>query len=132
MEDLLYDEIDSVMHKIHECELNSEPAPIAELYFAYTVSNPFARTYKETTKFTQGDVISRHLFGTSINLVSAPDYIERSEQMRAFTKGIWFAIHVKFVRYLFIAMPRWIMALLSDEFVRLHLVCHNPQLLIRI
>ena len=57
-----------------------------------------------------------------MGLISSPDFIERSEQMRAFTKGIWVAIHFKFIRYAFIAMPRWIMGLLSDEFVKMHIV----------
>ena len=65
----------------------------------------------------QGDVISSYLCGKSLGMLQAPDFIQRAEEMRAFTKGAWVAIHFQFIRNTLLAMPRWITALLNDTWV---------------
>ncbi len=67
---------------------------------------------------SKGDIISRYLFGKSLGLVSSDDFIERAEQMRSFTKGIWIAIHFQFIRNIMLALPRWFMAYLSNAWVK--------------
>ncbi|XDG09714.1 hypothetical protein ABKA04_009329 [Annulohypoxylon sp. FPYF3050] len=101
MEDGLYNELELVFDKIKGCENRGEEVPIMELYFCYT-----------------GDIISRYLFGESLGLVTSPNFIERAEQMRSFTKGIWIAIHFQFIRYTLLALPRWIISHLSDAWVK--------------
>ncbi|KAI1442050.1 cytochrome P450 [Annulohypoxylon stygium] len=101
MEDGLYDELELVFDKIKGYEKRGEEVPIMELYFCYT-----------------GDIISRYLFGESLGLVTSPNFIERAEQMRSFTKGIWIAIHFQFIRYTLLALPRWVISHLSDAWVK--------------
>ena len=80
----------------------------------------------------QGDIISRYLFGQSLGLVTSPDFIQRAEQMRSFTKGIWVAVHFQFLRNMMLALPRRLMAFLSDEWVKVlwvrssRLLCGTP------
>ncbi|KAI3329671.1 cytochrome P450 [Ustulina deusta] len=101
MEDGLYEELELVFDKIRHYEKRGQEVPIMELYFCYT-----------------GDIISRYLFGKSLGLVSSDDFIERAEQMRSFTKGIWIAIHFQFIRNIMLALPRWFMAYLSNAWVK--------------
>ncbi|MCJ1239560.1 hypothetical protein MMC14_007558 [Varicellaria rhodocarpa] len=101
MEDGLYNELEQVLDKISEYGRRGEDVPISELYFCYT-----------------GDIISRYLFGKSLDLVAAPDFIERAEQMRSFTKGIWVAIHFQFIRSTLVSMPRWLAATFLDAWVK--------------
>lgn len=44
--------------------------------------------------------------------------MERAEQMRSFTKGIWVAIHFQFIRNILLALPRWVLAFLSGAWVQ--------------
>ncbi|KUI64500.1 Trichodiene oxygenase [Cytospora mali] len=108
MEDGLYEELEMVFRKIKEYEERDEEVPIMELYFCYT-----------------GDIISRYLFGKSLGLVTSPNFIERAEEMRSFTKGIWVAIHFQFIRYTLLALPRWVVAYLSDTWVKVLLFTEN-------
>lgn len=62
----------------------------------------------------QGDIISRYLFGKSLNMIGAPDFIERAETMRSFTRGIWVAIHFQFIRKAMTSMPKWMVSMMSD------------------
>lgn len=75
----------------------------------------FTSSYLTTV---QGDIISRYLFGKSLGLVTSPDFIERAEQMRSFTKEIWVAIHFQFIRNTLLALPRWLIAYLSNAWVK--------------
>ncbi|KAJ5936910.1 cytochrome P450 [Penicillium verhagenii] len=93
MEDGFYEELELVFDRITEYEQRGEPLP--------------------------GDIISRYLFGKSLDLVSSSNFVERAEQMRSFTKGIWIAIHFQFIRNTLLALPRWILAYLSDTFVKI-------------
>ncbi|KAI1636385.1 cytochrome P450 [Biscogniauxia mediterranea] len=101
MEGVLYEELELVFARINEFAKRSEEVPIMELYFCYT-----------------GDIISRYLFGRSLGLVTSPDFKERAEQMRSFTKGIWVAIHFQFIRNFLLALPRWVLAYLSGAWVQ--------------
>ncbi|KAI0485717.1 cytochrome P450 [Xylaria cf. heliscus] len=101
MEDGMYEELELVFDKIDEYERRGEDVPIMELFFCYT-----------------GDIISRYLFGESLGLVTSPDFIERSEQLRSFTKGIWVAIHFQFIRNTLLALPRCFIAHLNNTWVK--------------
>lgn len=100
MEDKLYDELDLVFAKIREYESRGEEVPIAELLYCYT-----------------GDIISTHFLGKSLDLISAPNFVEKSEEMQSFTKGIWMAVHFSVLRYILVALPRWMLAFISGTFV---------------
>ncbi|GAB1191743.1 hypothetical protein APSETT444_000925 [Aspergillus pseudonomiae] len=100
MEDTLYDEYDKVFSKIKEYERKGEQVPIAELLYCYTA-----------------DIISSHFLGKNLDLIAAPNFIERSAEMQSFTKGIWMAVHFSFIRYILVATPRWMLAYLSGTFV---------------
>ncbi|KAJ6021661.1 cytochrome P450 [Penicillium herquei] len=89
LEDGLYEELELVFDRIKEYEQRGEPVPLIELYFCYT-----------------GDIISRYLFGKSLDLVSSPDFVER------------IAVHFQFIRNILLALPRWILVYLNHAFVK--------------
>ncbi|RWA06751.1 hypothetical protein EKO27_g8359 [Xylaria grammica] len=101
MEDGMYEELGLVFDKIDNYESRDEDVPIMELFFCYT-----------------GDIVSRYLFGESLGLVTSSDFIERSEQLRSFTKGIWIAIHFQFIRNALLALPRSFIAHLNGTWVK--------------
>ncbi|KAK4113198.1 cytochrome P450 [Canariomyces notabilis] len=108
MEDGLYEELEKVFDRIDGYEKRDEEVPISELYYCYT-----------------GDIISRYLFGKSLGLISAPDFLERAEQMRSFTRGVWISIHFQFIRDTMLAMPRWITSFLNDAWVKVLWFCED-------
>ncbi|KAK4223162.1 Trichodiene oxygenase [Podospora fimiseda] len=108
MEDGLFEELDLVFDRINNCEKEGSEVPISELFYCYT-----------------GDIISRYLFGKSLDLISSPDYLERAEQMRSFTRGVWFAIHFKWVRDLALNMPRFLGSVFNDAWVSVLWFCED-------
>ncbi|KAL7892318.1 cytochrome P450 [Trichoderma sp. SZMC 28014] len=100
MEEKLYEELDLVFAKIREYERKGEEVPIAELLYCYT-----------------GDIISTQFLGKNLDLISAPNFVERSKEMQTFTKGIWMAVHFSVLRYTLVALPRWMLAFISGTFV---------------
>lgn len=128
MEEGLYEELELVFEKIGEYEKRGEEVPIMELYFCYTVCSPDSHAPEHSCLETllliprQGDIISRYLFGKSLGLISSTNFIQRAEDMRSFTKGIWVAIHFQFIRHMLLALPRWVVARLSDGWVKVLIV----------
>ncbi|KAK3985848.1 Trichodiene oxygenase [Cladorrhinum sp. PSN332] len=108
MEDGLLEELELVFERIDKCAKEGAEVPISELFYCYT-----------------GDIISHYLFGKSLNLISSPNYLERAEQMRAFTRGVWFALHFKIVRDAALAMPRWLSAIFNDAWVSVLWFCED-------
>ncbi|TGO19736.1 hypothetical protein BPAE_0334g00030 [Botrytis paeoniae] len=108
MEDGLYEELERCFDKIDEYGRKGENVPIAELYFCYTA-----------------DIISRYLFGKSLDLISAPDFIEKAEEMRSFTKGAWVSMHFPLIRSFVLSAPRWMVAFMSDAWVKVFWFCED-------
>ncbi|KAJ8063557.1 hypothetical protein OCU04_007429 [Sclerotinia nivalis] len=108
MEDGLYEELERVFDKISEYGGKGENVPIAELYFCYT-----------------GDIISHYLFGKSLNLISAPNFIEKAEQMRSFTRGVWVSMHFPLIRSAILSAPRWVVAFMNDAWVKVFWFCED-------
>lgn len=74
---------------------------------------------------TQGDIISLYLFGKSLDLISRPDFLERAEQMRSFTKGAWFSMHFPFVRSMMLKAPHWVLAIVNNAWVNVFIFCED-------
>lgn len=105
MEDGLYEELELLFAKISEYENRGEEVPIQELYYCYT-----------------GDIISRYLFGKSLDIISAPNFIERSDEMRSFTRNIWFVIHFPWIRAALGALPK---SLVFDSWQKVIWFCED-------
>lgn len=108
MEDTIYQELERVFAKITEYAERGDAVPIAELYFCFT-----------------GDIISLYLFGQSLDLISRPDFLERAEQMRSFTKGAWFSMHFPFVRSMMLKAPHWLLAIVNNAWVNVFIFCED-------
>ena len=108
MEDGLYEELELLFAKISEYGNKGEEVPIQEMYYCYTVGFAVKAMHQKSgiDGFAQGDIISRYLFGKSLDIISAPNFIERSDEMRSFTRSIWSVIHFPWIRVVLGALPK--------------------------
>lgn len=81
--------------------------------------------YHPSANGTQGDIISLYLFGKSLDLISQPDFLERADQMRSFTKGAWFSMHFPFIRSMMLKAPHWILAIVNNAWVNVFIFCED-------
>ncbi|RYP39085.1 hypothetical protein DL767_002348 [Monosporascus sp. MG133] len=102
MEDHFYEEIGRVFERISQYQSKGEEVPIHELFYCYSA-----------------DIVSELLFGKSLNMVSAPDFLKRVKDMQFFTGGVWIALHFPMLRKLITDGPRWLAARLSGTYVKM-------------
>ncbi|KAI8954532.1 cytochrome P450 [Xylaria longipes] len=98
MEDRIYGELELVLGNVGKYHQRDEEVPIHELFYCYTA-----------------DIVSELLFGKSLNMIAAPDFLERVKDMQLFTGGVWAALHFKMLRKLITGGPRWLAAHLSES-----------------
>ena len=54
--------------------------------------------------------------------------MERVEQLRGFSKGIWVSIHFSFIRQLMISLPQWVVKIMNESWVNVVHVGFPPPL----
>ncbi|KAG9230877.1 cytochrome P450 [Amylocarpus encephaloides] len=98
LEDVMYEEIEKVFEKVEEYAAEGRIIPIQEAYYCYT-----------------GDIISRVIFGKSLDLIELPNFgMQRVKQLRAFTRGIWVSIHFGIIRTIITSLPRRLAELTNE------------------
>ncbi|KAJ8122061.1 hypothetical protein ONZ43_g1648 [Nemania bipapillata] len=102
MENQMYEEIDRVFLKINEYHTHNEEVPVHELFYCYTA-----------------DIVSELLFGKSLNMILAPDFLEKVKDMQFFTGGVWMALHFTMLRKLITDGPRWLAQFLSKTYIKM-------------
>lgn len=119
LEDLMYEELDRVFEKITEFVNQGKVIPIQEAYYCYAVSTgPILAFPSVTLTVSQGDIISRVIFGKCLNLIEMPDFAtDKIEEIRGFTKGVWISIHFGAIRNLMMNMPQWLVRMMNESWV---------------
>ncbi|KAI1975531.1 hypothetical protein LOZ55_004632 [Ophidiomyces ophidiicola] len=109
LENIMYEEMDKVFEKILPVIENNEPVPIQDAYYCYT-----------------GDVISRYLFGKSLNLIELSNFAaDRIAQLRSFTSSIWVSIHISLVRNIILSMPRSVANVVASGWMKIVWFCET-------
>lgn len=125
MEQFMHAEIGRVFDKMDHYVTMGEDVPIHELLYCYTVLYIYPCrenerfVFGDSTDSLQADIVSELLFGKSLDMISASDFLQRVRNMQFFTAGVWTALHFPLLRVLVTDAPRWLAAWLSATYVEM-------------